>query len=62
MNDCWSKPHSQTLYAIKAASPEDSMMFVRRNTKPMKVKNKKAVTAAPRRVEDRGEAAAAGYD
>lgn len=44
------------------ARPDDSMMFVRLMTKPMKVRKTKAVTATPRRVEDKGDAAAAGYD
>lgn len=35
-------------------------MFVRRTTKPMIVKKIKAVRATPRRVDERGEAAAAG--
>jgi hypothetical protein len=47
---------------MKAASPEDSMMFVRLKANPIKVRNIKAVTAAPRRVDDKGEEAAAGYD
>jgi hypothetical protein len=60
VNGVWSKPHSQTLYAMKAASPEDSIMFVRLKTKPMKVRKRKAVMATPKRVEERGDDAAAG--
>ena len=62
MKAFWSKPHSHTLYAMNTASPDDSMMFVRRRTKPMVVKNKKAVIATPRSVDDSGDVAAAGYD
>lgn len=62
MNDFWSKPHSQTLYAMKTKSPDDSMIFVRRTTKPIMVRNRKAVIATPRRVEDKGDEAAVGYD
>lgn len=58
--EVWSKPHSHTLYAMKSASPEDSIIFVLRNPKPMKVKKTKAVKATPRRVEDSGDEAAAG--
>jgi hypothetical protein len=47
---------------MKTARPEDSMMFVRRTTNPMSVKNKKAVIATPRSVEDIGDDAAVGYD
>lgn len=37
-------------------------MFVRRKKNPMKVRNKSAVMATPRNVEESGEAAAVGYD
>jgi hypothetical protein len=47
---------------MKTARPEDSMMFVRRATNPMSVKNKKAVIATPSSVDDIGEDAADGYD
>lgn len=47
---------------MKRASPDDSMMFVRRNPKPMKVKKMNAVKATPSRVDDSGDEAAAGYD
>lgn len=47
---------------MKTARPDDSMMFVRRTTNPMIVKNKKAVIATPSSVEDNGEDAADGYD
>jgi hypothetical protein len=47
---------------MKTARPEDSMMFVRRTTNPMSVKNKKAVIATPSSVDDIGEDAAVGYD
>ena len=43
------------------ASPEDSMTFVRRNPNPMKVRKRNAVSAAPSRVDDKGDMAAAGY-
>jgi hypothetical protein len=48
------------LYAIKTASPEDSIIFVRLRKKPMIVRKRKAVTATPKRVEERGDDAAAG--
>lgn len=47
---------------MNTASPDDSMMFVRRRTKPMIVRNRKAVIATPRSVDDSGDVAAAGYD
>lgn len=47
---------------MKTASPDDSMMFVRRKTKPMKVRKRKAVIATPSRVDDKGDAAAVGYE
>lgn len=50
------------MYAIKRANPLDSMMFVRRNAKPMTVRKMKAVNPTPSRVEDNGDEAAAGYD
>lgn len=37
------------------------MTFVRLRTNPIHVRNMKAVRAAPRRVEAKGEEAAAGY-
>jgi len=43
------------------ASPEDSMTFVRRKPKPTRVRKMKAVNAAPIRVADKGDMAAAGY-
>ena len=43
------------------ASPEDSMTFVRRNPNPMRVRKRNAVSAAPSRVADKGDMAAAGY-
>jgi hypothetical protein len=46
---------------MKRANPEDSIMFVRRSTNPITVKNTNAVKATPRRVDERGEAAAVGY-
>lgn len=46
---------------MKRANPDDSMIFVRRNPKPMKVRKMKAVKATPKRVDDNGEEAAAGY-
>ena len=58
--DCRSKPHSQRLYAMNNASPEDSMTFVRRNPNPMRVRKRNAVSAAPSRVADKGDIAAAG--
>jgi len=48
------------LYAMKIASPDDSMMLVLLMTNPIKVRNTKAVMATPSKVEDRGEEAAAG--
>jgi len=36
------------------------MIFVRRSTKPIIVRNKKAVIATPSRVDDRGDDAAVG--
>lgn len=60
MNDFGSNPQSQMLYAMKIASPDDSMMLVLLITNPIKVRNTKAVMATPNKVEDRGEAAAAG--
>ena len=59
--DFWSKPQSQTLYAMKRASPEDSIIFVLRNPKPMKVRKRNAVNATPKSVDASGEEAAAGY-
>jgi len=47
---------------MKTKSPDDSMIFVRRTTKPIMVRNRKAVIATPRRVEDKGDEAAVGYD
>lgn len=58
----WSKPHSQKLYAKTKANPDDSTTLVRFIAKPMHVKNMNAVKATPRKVDWRGEAAAAGYD
>ena len=58
--EVWSKPQSQKLYAMKRASPDDSIMFVRLNTKPMKVRKTNAVKATPNKVDDRGEDAADG--
>ena len=45
---------------MKRARPEDSMTFVRRNTNPMNVRKRKAVSATPRSVDDNGDSAAAG--
>jgi len=45
---------------MKTASPDDSIIFVRRSTKPIIVRNKKAVIATPSRVDDRGDDAAVG--
>jgi len=45
---------------MKRARPDDSTMFVRRSTKPMNVRNMKAVRATPKRVDDNGVEAAAG--
>jgi len=45
---------------MKVARPEDSMMFVLLKTKPMKVRKRNAVIATPKRVEERGDEAAAG--
>ena len=45
---------------MKTASPEDSIIFVRLKTKPMKVRKRKAVMATPKRVDERGDDAAAG--
>jgi hypothetical protein len=47
---------------MNTASPDDSIMFVRRMTKPMIVRNKKAVMATPSSVDDKGDDAAVGYD
>lgn len=44
---------------MKRASPDDSIMFVRLNTKPIKVRKTNAVKATPNSVDDRGEEAAA---
>ena len=62
VKDFLSKPQSQKLYAMNSARPEDSIIFVRRTTKPMTVKNRKAVMATPNSVEERGDEAAVGYD
>ena len=56
----WSKPHSQKLYARTKANPDDSTTLVRFKANPMQVKNMNAVKATPRKVDWRGEAAAAG--
>lgn len=61
VKDFRSKPQSQTLYARKSARAEDSMTFVRRRVNPMAVRNRKAVNATPRSVDDSGDDAAAGY-
>lgn len=45
---------------MKSAIPDDSMIFVRRITKPMIVKKKREVIATPNSVADRGVEAAAG--
>jgi len=45
---------------MKRARPEDSTMFVRRKTKPINVRKKKAVSATPKSVDDSGVEAAAG--
>ena len=42
--------------------PADSMMFVLRRVKPMKVRKNRDAGATPRRVAARGDVAAAGYD
>lgn len=60
VKDFWSKPHSQTLYAMNTARPADSMMLVRRTTRPIMLRKRKAVIATPRRVDDKGEDAAVG--
>jgi hypothetical protein len=62
VKDFLSKPHSQKLYAMNNASPGGSIMCIRRPTNPMTVRNKKAVMATPKSVDDRGDEAAAGYD
>jgi len=59
--DFWSKPQSHTLYAMKRASPLDSIMFVRRNTMPIMVRKMNAVNPTPNRVDDNGDEAADGY-
>ena len=45
---------------MNSASPEDSITFVRRNPNPMKVRKRNPVNAAPIRVADKGDMAAAG--
>jgi hypothetical protein len=47
---------------MKRAKPDDSMIFVRRSTNPITVKNTNAVKATPTRVDESGEDAAVGYD
>jgi hypothetical protein len=59
-NDFLSKPQSHTLYAINSASPDDSIILVRRRTKPMNVKNTKDVNATPSSVDVSGDDAAEG--
>ena len=62
MNEFWSKPQSQTLYAMNNAREDDSMMLVLRSANPITVKKRNAVSATPSRVDDRGDEAAVGYD
>lgn len=38
------------------------MVLVRRNQNPMHVRNRKVVIATPKRVDDKGDEAAEGYD
>lgn len=47
---------------MKRANPEDSMILVLLKAKPMTVRKRNAVKATPRSVDDKGDAAAAGYD
>jgi len=44
------------------ASPDGSIICIRRPTNPITVRNTKAVMATPKRVDDRGDEAASGYD
>lgn len=46
---------------MNRARADDSMMLVRLNTNPIKVRNTRAVRATPRSVEDNGEDAVVGY-
>jgi hypothetical protein len=62
VKDFLSNPHSQKLYAMNKASPDGSMICIRRPTNPMTVRNTKAVIATPKSVDDRGDEAASGYD
>jgi len=50
------------LYAMTRVRSEDSMTFVRLRKNPMSVKKTKAVSATPRKVDDNGVEAEAGYD
>jgi hypothetical protein len=41
---------------------DDSMVLVRRSQNPMHVRKRKVVIATPKRVDDKGDEAADGYD